>query len=388
MQKLDRYVLRNFFEPFLICLGGFIAIWLIFDFSDNNNDFLQAHASFKMIAAFYLTQLPATILLSLPIGLLLALLFSLSSMSRRNEIISMLTAGRSVTRVLLPLFCVGLLMSGLCLWLNWEMAPHADGIRKTAMKMMKDNARKGRQTGDAKAGERAMIFGHLFRDRQNDRTWYVRKLRPGSDQLSTVHITQQNAAGDILRKYYADSATYDPAAKTWTLSRGMIAEFTATGDIGETDYFFDGTRTMTGWTETPWRIASSQLDAGNLSVPELQSYLEDNADFPETQLAPYRTNLADRIAWPMTCFLVVLIAAPLGIVFNRRGVLGGVATALVLFVCLLLSRYLFLAFGKGDRIAPLLAPWLPDIAAFVIGLLLLWFRSTSRQLPRFSFKRP
>ncbi len=374
MQKLDRYVLRNFFEPFLICLGGFIAIWLIIDFSDNNNDFLQAHASFKTIAAFYLTQLPATILLSLPIGLLLAILFSLSSMSRRNEIISMLTAGRSVTRVLLPLFGVGLLTSGLCLWLNWEMAPHADGIRKTAMKLMK----KGR-----KAGERETIFGHVFRDRQNNRTWYVRKLRPGSDQLGAVHITQQTAEGDITRKYYADRATYDPAAKTWSLDRGMIVDFDAAGDIATTDYFLDGTRTIADWTETPWRIASSQLDAGGLSVPELQSYLQYNADFPDAQLAPYRTNLSDRIAWPLTCFLVVLIAAPLGIVFNRRGVLGGVATALVLFVCLLLSRYLFLAFGKGDRITPSLAPWLPDIAAFVIGLMLLWFRSTSRELPSF-----
>ncbi len=374
MQKLDRYVLRNFFEPFLICLSGFIAIWLIIDFSDNNNDFIQGHASLKTIAAFYLTQLPATILLSLPIGLLLAILFSLSSMSRRNEIISMLTAGRSVTRVLLPLFGVGLLTSGLCLWLNWEMAPHAEGIRKTAMKQIK----RGRKTGSVET-----VSGHVFRDRQNCRTWYVRKLRPGSDELNTVHITQQNSAGDITRKYYAESAVFDSAAKTWTLQRGMIVDFDATGDIGTTDYFPEGTRTIADWTETPWRIASSQLDAGGLSVPELQAYLEFNADFPAIQLAPYSTNLADRFAWPLTCFLVVLIAAPLGIVFNRRGVLGGVATALVLFVCLLLSRYLFLAFGKGDRITPALAPWLPDIAAFVIGLVLLWFRSTSRALPRF-----
>ena len=46
---------------------------------------------------------------SLPIGLLLALLFSLSRMSRTNEIISMLTAGRSVFRLLLPLLFVGVL---------------------------------------------------------------------------------------------------------------------------------------------------------------------------------------------------------------------------------------------------------------------------------------
>jgi lipopolysaccharide export system permease protein len=377
MKILDRYVLRNFFEPFLICLGGFIAIWLIIDFSDNNNDFLQADASIRQIAGFYLTQLPATILLSLPIGVLLALLFSLSSMSRRNEIISMLTAGRSVSRVLLPLFFVGLLTSGFCLWLNSEMAPHAEGIRKNAINQMKQMKKKGR-----KPSEHEAIKGHVFRDRQNDRTWYVGKLRPGSDQLSTVHITQQTEAGDITRKYYAERAIYDPGAKTWTLNRGMIADFDTAGDITTTDYFLEGSRTIADWTETPWRIASSQLDASSLSISELHSYLDYNSDFPDAQLAPYRTNLADRYAWPLTCFVVVLIAAPLGIVFNRRGVLGGVATALVLFIILLLSRYLFLAFGKGDRMSPTLAPWLPDIVGALIGLCLLWFRSTSRDFPR------
>ena len=143
MQKLDRYVLRNFFEPFLICLGGFIAIWLIIDFSDNNNDFLQARASLKQIAEFYLTQLPATILLSLPIGLLLAILFSLSSMSRRNEIISMLTAGRSVPRVLLPLIVVGVIASAFLGWLNYELAPHAEAIKKSALEQISRGRRQG-----------------------------------------------------------------------------------------------------------------------------------------------------------------------------------------------------------------------------------------------------
>src|ERR1700676_1339329 len=99
MKLFDRYVIRNFFEPFLICFCGFIAIWLIIDLSDNGQDLVEAHASPTQVAGFYLTQLPYYAMMSLPIGMLLALLFSLSSMSRRNEIISMLTAGRSVFRV-------------------------------------------------------------------------------------------------------------------------------------------------------------------------------------------------------------------------------------------------------------------------------------------------
>jgi lipopolysaccharide export LptBFGC system permease protein LptF len=151
MKLLDRYVLRSFMEPFLICSGGFIAIWLMFDYSDKSNDFIQVRASFKQIAGYYLTQLPALLLLSLPVGLLLALLYSLSSMSRRNEIISMISAGRSIGRVLLPLIGVGALLSGLCLWLNWEHAPHAAGIQKTAIKQMKPG----------KQGEKSVLTGHV-----------------------------------------------------------------------------------------------------------------------------------------------------------------------------------------------------------------------------------
>ena len=49
MKLLDRYVLRNFLEPFVICFFGFIAIWLIIDLSDNGPDFLDARASLKQV---------------------------------------------------------------------------------------------------------------------------------------------------------------------------------------------------------------------------------------------------------------------------------------------------------------------------------------------------
>src|SRR4051812_22096921 len=98
MKILDRYVLRNFLEPFLICLGGFIAIWLVFDLYDNGQEFIEYHVPLKTVGKFYLSQVPAVILLALPVGMLLALLFSLSKMSRHNEVISMLTAGRSLWR--------------------------------------------------------------------------------------------------------------------------------------------------------------------------------------------------------------------------------------------------------------------------------------------------
>jgi LPS export ABC transporter permease LptG len=379
MRLLDRYILRTFLEPFVMCFVGFIAIWLVFDLSGNLQDFLEAHASLKQVARFYATQLPQVAVISLPVGLLLALLFSLSRMSRSNEIISMLAAGRSVVRLLVPLMIIGLLATCACLALNYEYAPQAEAVKKVALEQIT----KGRKASE----KRETVEGHLFRDRQNNRTWFVRKLREDSPSLQGVHITQQMPDGTITTKWYASRAVFDFKTKQWILNGGMKVDFNSDGDIVNTDNFINAHRAISGWSETPWRIWSSQLEAQNLSVPELRAYLKSNSDFPPVQLAPYQCYLQHRWAFPWQCFVVVFIASPMAIVYSRRGVIGGVAAAMLLYALLLLSTYLFLALGKGYRLNASVAAWLPNAVFLSLGGLLLYLRSTNRDLPTLGWRR-
>src|SRR2546430_16380003 len=94
MRLLDRYVLRNFLQVYLYCIAGFISIWLIFDVSDNISTFIDEHIGLWLVARYYATQIPQVLIILLPVSLLLSLLFALGRMSRSNEIVSMLTAGR------------------------------------------------------------------------------------------------------------------------------------------------------------------------------------------------------------------------------------------------------------------------------------------------------
>ncbi|MEO8351552.1 MAG: LptF/LptG family permease, partial [Chthoniobacteraceae bacterium] len=365
---LDRYVLRSFFEPFLLCFFGFLAIWLTFDLSDHLSDFIEGKAPLSVVAGFYFTQLPQFVMISLPVGLLLALLFALSKMSRSNEIISMQTAGRSVFRIIGPLVLIGLFLSGILVGLNYELAPHAEGTQKIALEQIRE--------GDKKPGKQK-IEAHLFRDRQTRRTWYVKKLREDM-VLDDVHITQEDEHGNITRKWYANRASWDPDSTDWVLFRGLIVDFDAEGNVTKTDSFPETIRVIKGWTETPRRIASSTFDPEFLSVPELRDYLVVNNDFPDAQLAPFRTYLHHRLAVPWTCLVVVLIAAPLGIVYNRRGVLAGVASSIFIFFGMIFLTNLCLALGKGSRVSPMVAGWLPILVMGGIGLLLLYFRATNR----------
>lgn len=370
MKILDRYVLTKFALPFVYCLFGFIAIWFIFDLSDNLPDFLQGKASVEFLLAYYKSQIPEIIVISLPIGALLALLYSLTAMSRTNEIISMLGAGLSVTRILMPLFAVGLLLVGVTAYFNYEQAPKAAMLKKQMIKDVKRD--KPKEPG---------LTGHLYRNREDLRTWYMKRIEQGRNQIYEVQIVQQNAEDDITAQYYARDAVYIPDTKQWVLYRGMYVEMDNERRETSKEMFED--KVIDGWKETPWRIASSVMNPDYLSVPELKDYLLFNHDFPEARLAPYRTQLAYRYALPWVCLLVIFLAAPMGIVYSRRGVLGGVAIAIGLFFSLVFVSSLFIAFGKGSRIPPEVAAWGPLVVYFGIGLWLLWYRSTNRDLPKF-----
>lgn len=369
MTILDRYILNKFLMPFLCCFFGFIGIWFIFDLSDNLQDFIQGKAGMDALLEYYGSQIPQIVVICLPIGLLLSLLYSLTAMSRANEIISMMGAGLSLTRIILPLIFVGLIFSGATAYFNYSSAPHAAAIRKQML-------------SDIKRGKKRdfKIKGHMFRNRDDMRTWFVNNFVVARGILNDVQIIQQNANGDILQQWYARTATYDPALKRWTLGNGRYVEMTPEGEMIKSE--LRSVTVIDGWSETPWRIASSAMNPDFLSVPELGDYLRFNSDFPEKRLAPYRTHLHFRWALPLVCLVVVFLAAPMGIVYSRRGILAGVAVAIGLFFSLVFVSSLFIALGKGSRVSPAMAAWGPLVVFFAIGLFLLWFRSTNRDLPK------
>ncbi len=386
MRILDRYVLRNFLEPFFLCFGAFLGILLIFDLNDNITDFLAAKAKWKQIGFYYLHQLPHFVLLSMPLGLLLGLLYCLSKMSRSNEIISMLGSGRSIIRLIMPLIGCGVVATGICLALNYEMAPRADGTRKADLERI--------TKGEKKTATLNYLESQLAKDRMTNRIWFVRKIR--LDEVNTLydaHITQLDSHSVPITRWSAHHAIYNPRESKWALHLGRKLNFDTQGSIIEPieDWSRESGartyRTMAGWAETPWRITSATMDADQLTVPELNDYLRYNADFPAAHLAPFRTNLHNRWAAPFTCLAVIFLAAPLGIVFSRGAVLASVASSIFIFFGYLFLMFLLLALGKGGHLSPFLAGWLPNIFLFLTGLYFLYLRSTNRELPKLSFRR-
>jgi LPS export ABC transporter permease LptG len=369
MLLLDQYVLKKFAVPFLYCIFGFVAIWFVWDLSTNLPDFVQGHMTLAMLFQFYKTQVPNVIVQSLPVGILLALLYSLTQMSRHNEIISILSSGRSLYRLFLPFFVVGLLLVGISTYFNYEQAPQAEA-RKNELKEEINNSAKTNK----------LITSHLFRNRMDNRTWYLQSLDVTHQSATELQIIQQDPEGNITEKWYVGSASFDPTTHTWTFNH--VDHVVVDPNTTLMKFDIADQLQISDWSESPWRIGSSIMNPDLLGVPELKNYLYYNHDFPKTRLAPFLTHLYYRWALPWTCLIVMFLAGPLGIVYSRRSILSGVALAVLLFAGLLFLSNLCLALGKGARCAPWIAAWGPNLLFSGIAFFLLWVKATGRELPK------
>src|SRR3984893_8880993 len=189
-----------------------LGIWLAYDLGVNGPNFVDAHMPAHLIALFYFVQCPYMIVNFLPLCVLLGLLYVLTRMSRRNEIVSMLCAGVSVPRLLLPLILMGLILTGTCTVLNYELGPKG----QWASAFMLDEIIKGKSKS-------ARMDALVFPNRRDFRIWFIQLLDSKNEQLSNVQVIQQDGHGVIESKIYGQSATYDGSRKVWIFYNGKIA---------------------------------------------------------------------------------------------------------------------------------------------------------------------
>jgi lipopolysaccharide export LptBFGC system permease protein LptF len=393
--SLERYTLRNFLQPLVFCFLAFFSLFILMDLISNLREYQDTRTPLSTILLFYAQLAPAVFVMIAPWGCLLAALFSLMRMSRFNEIISMLGAGRSLWQIAQPLLIVAAYVSLLAMALNYHWAPHAESQRKALTTEANNKTR-------TRSGTPTIANAVLHHNPETNRTWFLGKVPFDTlhERLSQVEIRQFDAKGQMEKSWIARSGRRWPSGM-WVLNNGIETtfqdgveidchRFDSDGDERFTDSLADGSRAnskeLRGFPETPWSIISSQLLPDDLGVTELAAYLIANESLPKDKLSPFRTHLSDRFSRPWLAAFIVFAAIPLGIAYTRRGALGGMAGSLVLVAGLLFLPELCSSLGKGGHLSPRLAVWLPHLTLFLLGGTMFYYKSLNKELPRLTWK--
>ena len=364
---LDRYMARQFLSAFGLCMGTLLAVFLLMDLQNNIADFREAEDTLGLIATYYGMNIPAIFVFLLPYVLLLSLLYCLGKMSRHQEIVAMIQTGRGILRIVAPLLITGVFTSIICLIFNYHWGPWAEGHKDIIIDMAKD-------------GEADRARSVLYRDTKSKRVWLVGSFPyrfEKSGTIKNVTVKEFNEKGHPINRLEAASATWSRINKQWTFSGVQLVDLETQPVPLKVKTHDTITR---DWQETPWQLVKPGLDQSHLGIPELNSWLKAHENVEWANHLPYLTQWHYRFAQPVICIITILLAAPLGIVFSRRGIGGGVSIALFLSAGMLFASSFFLTFGEAGHMPPALAAWSTNILFALIALYLFHRRLTGRPI--------
>jgi lipopolysaccharide export system permease protein len=352
MRLLDWYLLRRH----LLCLGAAILALLmvavVVDLIEHIDTFIDYRATFWQILRYYCYHAPYWIALTLPIAALLGTLFSLTSLARANELTAMKAAGISLYRLLLPLLGFSLAFSGLAFFFTDLVVPAATFRYHSVW----DEIRGVNRTD----GSRRQV---LLQDVEGQLV-FARSYDALKEQASQVSWEQERA-GRVVRRL--EGRRLEWRGDRWVLLEGHEYLF---GEGQTRVSAFDECEIST-LTLRPVDFAQQQKKTEEMDYGELRAYIE-RARANGEDATRQQVDLHLKIAFPFTCFVIVLLGTPLAADARRSGLAGSFGKGILICFVYYSGVKAGQALGWNELLPPVLGAWLPNLAFGGLGLALLW----------------
>lgn len=373
---LDRYMARHLLSCLMLTTSIIFLIWLLGDFSENVSEISSMDSPLKGMVRFYANQIPMVLSLILPYSLLLATLWSLSTLSRNCEITPMLQSGRGLLRVTMPLIIIGFFVSLYTTIFNYQWAPSATLYRRlTFDDISREKNRKRNKPVDP----------IIYKNDLDNRIWSIGEFPPlnkPDEPFKDVHIEQFSAPGKLKVEYFAESARWQPRERDWVLSNVSVRWHP--DDRREIPFFEEevAAKMILPYRETPWLLITPGVKIDTRSVPDLVTHLDEHSLNAKDRMQ-FRTHKYLRFAQGFSSFILVLLAIPGGITFSRRAGLSGIGIALGLSGCMIFGFEVFPSLASAGYLPPYLGAWLPDIIFLCIAFGMFYRRLAHRSLSDF-----
>jgi lipopolysaccharide export system permease protein len=345
---LPRYVGAQFIRMVAICVVGLTLAYLIIDVFDNLKWFNRYGATASEIGRYYGARLPVLIARVIPMALLIAVALTISLLGANGELLGMRACGIPVFRVLAPVW----LLCGLAVPLDHLLANEIVPRSSERATYLKRTEIKNQNLAPTSSRERVWY-------RVGKRIHEMERLDLLRGQASAVTLYDLGEDGLPEKRTDADGARH-VGAGFWLLDNPKSVEL-----LGESRMNRNPTpqRLVEFGEETP-----SEIDTAHLTPDALRMALE-NVELEGPIATAYRTDLQVKIAAPLACLLLPLIAlffAATGPPFPRP--VHTLIASAIIAVSYAIATSFAGSMGYGGSLSPLLAGWGPPLLFGTIAL--------------------
>lgn len=356
MTQLDKYILRQIIEMFIMGVCVFTSIIFASDtFITLIKQISLFGIPFNVALMMIILNLPQVIVMTIPMGVLLATVMTLNGLSLKSEITVMRACGIGLNRIAKPIFIFALIMSVCSFVINESIVP-------VMTKQSKDLALWSLGQKNIPEGKQNFVFKELNDGGSIKRLFYV-----GYCENKTLHniTVLDSSKEETIQVLQADEGKTSPEG--WEFEKGAVYTVGDDGNILNTT-LFDKSIVKFGLD------MSKELNknvAKEMNFTKLINYIRTN-HIDEKERNSIHIELYDKLALPLTTIALVLIGVPLAITPPRVRYNRGFLFSILIIFAYYLIRALSISFGEAGTLQPFLAAWMPNIVLTIVGSILYY----------------
>jgi lipopolysaccharide export system permease protein len=331
-----------------------VGIYLIVDFLEKIDDFLEAGLSFTHAFTFFAYKTPFIIAQITPVGVLLSVLITFGLMNRNNELIALRSSGISIFFLVRPIILLGIGFTLVQFLLAEVIVP------VTTIKSNKIWLGQVRNEAVVTSKEKNIWI-------KGDRLIaHIKYYNPAENSVFGVTIHRFDENFRMIQRMDAQRGVF--SGDQWQFYNTMTQNLDkASGNYNLT---FDNQK-MANFQFEPVDFKRVIKKSEEMSYPELEKYIQ-KIEAEGYSALKYRIDLYAKIAFPFICIIMSIVGVGIGV--NEK-VKDGLPMGVALGIGITFLYWVFYSFcislGYGEVLPGLAAAWAANMVFFCFAALSL-----------------
>ncbi len=374
---LDRYVAKNFLIGYAIAFLVLVGMRILIDLSVNVDEFTENKAySTSMILAnifeFYRVQSLLYFRDFAGIITVVAAVFSLGNMTKKNELIAVMASGISLKRIIMPIIVLSIALTALLVVDQEVLIPNkATELTKSHDEIRQDQTYRIVCMTDSNSSIlNASSYNEATHTLTNPSIILKKEIAP--NKWKTVGwITADKAVYDESKKSWRlSSKVVDPETKEVITTGGILQKIVPPGDDDVTKTYSELKYYKSDLTPQIIPIRKEERFTSFLSSAQLERLARNDAKVHDK--AKLYMQKHTRITDPLINFIMLLVALPILVCRDNKAMKSAImisfGTTMACFIIAFVSKLIGTEVFLG-KIRPVLFAWLPILIFMPIAMI-------------------
>ncbi len=347
-KTIDIYITKKFLGTFFYAIALILSIAIVFDISENLDEFISKDAPTRAIVFdYYMNFIPYFANLFSPLFTFIAVIYFTSKMAYNTEIIAILSSGVSYKRLMRPYLFSALILASFSFILGNFVIPPANKTMNNFREEYIDN-------------RKAIAERNIHR--QIEPGLYIYMNSFNTNDVGSRFTMERFEGAKLVEKLTADNIRWDKETGKWVLNNVWIRTIYDDHEVLEKNYRIDTTLNM---VPNDYKIIKNEMES--FTTPALIKEIE-SMKMRGVNSISWEIEKHKRIAGPFSAFILTII----GVSLASRKIKGGLGLHLGLGLLLSFSYILFMqistVFAISGTAPPFVAVWVPNIFYSLIAL--------------------